>query len=339
MYILLLLFRNNIILIISLIINQLIILLLLCICIYHLGLVKWMIWTRQWSKKPSIAVIKNPMMHLVKLESRQISSNRDISICFDSNTCICAILPLMFSLFCFCILETPNLRDSRVLCRPKWRETWTQSVQARLRWTCACVSQNTDHSTIVRNYHEQYQEDSLYLSALINSQPTWYKRTWQSLFHQPSRCRCLLPLQCLHGARFETPVELLFKTNGSLSTGMWSGRWNCVDWSIMTSHASLSLRSEIGDSIRWHMIRGGGKTNTIPQRPQPACLLHDWITLAWHRSLRDKVTIVCHTETIRFSRGARGACRVNIERPSSCKHTNGYKGRQKKLGLEYIFYD
>ncbi len=115
MYILLLLFRNNIILIISLIINQQIIFLLLFICIYHLGLVKWMIWTRQWSKKPSIAVIKNPMMHLVKLESRQISSNRDISICFDSNTCICAILPLMFSLFCFCILETPNLRDSRVV--------------------------------------------------------------------------------------------------------------------------------------------------------------------------------------------------------------------------------
>ncbi len=136
-------------------------------------------------------------MHLVKLESRQTSSNRDISICFDSNTCMCAILPLMFSLFCFCILETPNLRDSRVLCRPKWRETWTQSVQARLRWTWACVSQNTDHSTTVRNYHGQYQEDSLYLSALINSQPTWYKLTWQSLFHQPSRCRCLLPLQCL----------------------------------------------------------------------------------------------------------------------------------------------
>ncbi len=53
---LLLLIRNNIILIISLIINQQIIVLLLCICIYHLGLVKWMIWTRQWSKKPSLKI-------------------------------------------------------------------------------------------------------------------------------------------------------------------------------------------------------------------------------------------------------------------------------------------
>ncbi len=67
------------------------------------------------------------------------------------------------------------------------------------------------------------------------------------------------------------------------------------------------------------------------------CQLHDWITLAWHRSLRDKVTIVCHTETIRFSRGTRGACRVNIERPSSCKHTIGYKGRQKSWGLSTFF--
>jgi len=37
-------------------------------------------------------------------------------------------------------------------------------------------------------------------------------------------------------------LVLLFKTNGSLLTGMCPGRWNCADWT-MASHARLWLRS------------------------------------------------------------------------------------------------
>ncbi len=210
------------------------------------------------------------MMHLVKLESRQTSSNRDISICFDSNTCICAILPLMFSLFCFCILETPSLRDSRVVVPNEEKRERSRSRPGSggpelvcrrtqitpLLWGITMDSTRKIHSiyplSLTASPHDISLRDSLSSTSPLGA----------AVFCLYSACR-----------RFESPVELLFKTNGSLSTGMWPGRWNCVDWSIMTSHTSLSLRSEIGDSIRWHMIRGGGKTNTIPQRPQPACLL------------------------------------------------------------------
>lgn len=108
----------------------------------------------------------------------------------------------------------------------------------------------------------------------------------------------------------------------SLSTRMWPKIWNCVNWTIMTSHAGLLLRCQISDGVRWHMwSRGagwtGGKTNTIPQRPQTFCLL--WALFVWpvglnnctqtqHDCISACVTrwLLCvYWHDIRFSRGTR----------------------------------
>lgn len=172
----------------------------------------------------------------------------------------------------------------RSLSRPELVNVWKGSW----KWfTHRSHRSQSNYSTIVSNYHghletcwacnPQYQEDSLYPHSLTKSPcditlRDSLKLPWTLVF-------CLYNACCLQKwAHFESRVVLLFKTNGSLSTGMWPGRWNCADWTIMTSHARLSLRSQIGDGVRWH-IRDrdagftGGKTNTIPQRPQPVCLL------------------------------------------------------------------
>lgn len=142
----------------------------------------------------------------------------------------------------------------------------------------------------------QCQEDSLYPHSLRKS-PRYNLNVIVSDFHKPLSFAFTMPA-CTNWYTFESPLLLLLKTNESLWTGMWPGRWNCADWTIMVSHARLWLRSQIGDGVRWHIRdREAGFRLLEAKQTQShkdlslcvcselwLCHLYDWITLAWHNT-------------------------------------------------------